>query len=251
MMGRVSLIAHRGQPLSFPENSLEGFTHVVESGASYVETDIQITADGIPVLSQDANLLKLTGKQIILSDYNYDVIREMEAGYVERFGDKFNHCRIATLNQFTELMKDWPDVTCFIELKAASLNYFGNKAVDLTMKSLQGISSQCVLISFEYDALTYAKQKYDIPIGWVLPKCSEENLKQAKKLEPRYLFVNKKYCPDDTSDIWQGTWEWAVYTIDKAEGVEHYAGLGIELIGTDRYSELTRESKIVEVSNDF
>jgi len=62
MTGRVSLVAHRGQPLSFPENSLEGFSHVLKTGGQYLETDVHITSDGIPVLSHDANLLKAENK---------------------------------------------------------------------------------------------------------------------------------------------------------------------------------------------
>ncbi|MCK4707313.1 MAG: hypothetical protein KAU21_01760, partial [Gammaproteobacteria bacterium] len=149
MTGRVSLIAHRGQPLSFPENSLEGFRHVVESGTIYVETDVNITSDGIPVLSHDANLLKLTEKQIIVADHSYDEIKDMPAGFSERFGNKFDHCRIATVAQFSELFKSWPDVTCFVEIKEPCLNYFGLKAVDLIMHALKDIHSQVVIISFD------------------------------------------------------------------------------------------------------
>ncbi len=251
MMGRVSLIAHRGQPLSFPENSLEGFAHVAESGAAYVETDIHITADGTPILSHDANLLKLTTKQIMVSEQNYDAIKDMEAGYSERFGDQFSHCRISTLHQFSALMKQWPDVICFIELKSTSLNYFGNKAVDLTLEAVEDIRGQCVLISFEYDALAYAKSKYDIPLGWILPEWSADNQARAMELSPRYLLTRVNICPDQKSEIWAGSWEWIVYTVDKAEDISHYAGLGIELIETDRFSEIKQESDIIDVSNDF
>ena len=61
MMGRIALVAHRGQPQSYPENSLAGFEHALQAGASYVETDVQITSDGVPVLSHDANLLEISG----------------------------------------------------------------------------------------------------------------------------------------------------------------------------------------------
>lgn len=250
MMGRVTLVAHRGQPLSFPENSLQGFGHVLEAGAAYVETDVHITADGVPVLSHDANLLKLTGKQIIIADHAYDTIKDMSAGYAERFDDRFKDYRIATLAQFVELLQGYPDVTCFIELKASSLNYFGLKAVDLVVKALQPILSQSVLISYEYDALQYAQQHDELPLGWVLPEWSEENRIKAQSLEPRYLFVDSDFCPQDQAEIWSGPWEWVVYTLNTAEQVEHYAGLGIELIETNRYTELRRESR-VDVSNDF
>ena len=35
------------------------------------------------------------------------------------------------------------------------------------------------------------------------------------------------------------------------EQVEHFAGLGIELIETNRFSELMEESDIIDVSNDY
>ena len=250
MMGRVSLVAHRGQPLSFPENSLQGFRHVLDAGASYVETDVHITADGVPVLSHDANLLKLTGKQIIIADHAYDAIRDMSAGYAERFGDQFEDYRIATLAQFAELLQGYPNVTCFIELKASSLNYFGLKAVDLTLKALQPIESQSVLISYEYDALQYARQHAELPLGWVLPEWSEENRRKALALQPDYLFVDSDFCPQDQAEIWHGPWQWVAFTLNSAQEVAHYAGLGIELIETNRYSELKQESR-VDVSNDF
>lgn len=251
MTGRVSLVAHRGQPLSFPENSLEGFAHVVKSGAIYVETDVHITSDGTPVLSHDANLLRLTEKQIIIAEHNYDEIKDMPAGYSERFGDKFDFCRIAMVEQFSILLKDWPDVTCFIEIKEPCLRYFGLKAVDLIMQALKDIHPQVVVISYEYDALEYTQNHYDVPVGWVLPEWSEENRLKSIELNPRYLLVSTNYCPQEKSEIWSGSWEWIIYTVNTAEDVEHYAGQGIELIETNRFSELKLESKIVERSNDF
>jgi len=224
---------------------------VLKSGGCYLETDVHITSDGIPVLSHDANLLKLTGKQIIVADHSYDEIKYMSAGYSERFGDQFNHCRIATVEQFSELLKGWPDVTCFIEIKDACLNYFGLKAVDLVIDALQEIHSQVVVISFNYDALEYAKNNYDLSTGWVLPDWSEQNRLKSTVLDPDYLLVSTELCPQETVEIWTGSWEWIVYTINSADDVGHYSGLGFELIETNRFSELKQESKIVDKSNDF
>lgn len=252
MMGRVSLVAHRGQPSTFPENSLQGFIHALKSGARYVETDVQITSDAVPVLSHDAHLLKVTGKQIIIADHDYQLISEIPAGYAERFGDKYRDYRIATLAQFVSLLAEWPDTLCFIELKEASLNNFGMKAVDLVLEQINAIESQAILISFDYDALVYAKQKQDeLRVGWVLPEWSEENHTKANELEPEFLFVDEEFCPQEKSEIWPGEWQWVAYTINDSQQVEHFAGLAIEIIETDRYSELIKESDIIEVSNDF
>jgi glycerophosphoryl diester phosphodiesterase len=210
-----------------------------------------MTSDGVPVLSHDAHLLKLTGKQIIIADHSYDEIKDMSAGYADRFGDKFSDCRIATLRQFSQLLKDWPDVRCFIELKEPSLNNFGMKAVDLMMDALADILPQVIIISFDADAIRYTQQNYDVETGWVLPEWSQESYSTAVELAPRYLFVDAEFCPQQQSEIWSGVWEWAVYTINTADEVEHFAGLGIELIETNRFSELKQESSIVDVSNDF
>jgi glycerophosphoryl diester phosphodiesterase len=252
MMGRVSLVAHRGQPSTFPENSLQGFTHALKAGAKYVETDVQITADGIPVLSHDAHLLKVTGKQIIIADHAFSVIKDLPAGHAERFGDRYQDFRIATLQQFVELIAEWPDTICFIELKEAALNNFGMKAVDLVLEEFNKIYSQAVLISYDYDALAYARKKDpEIRVGWVLPEWSEENRSMSQELEPEFLFIDEEYCPQDKSELWSGEWQWVAYTINDKEQVTHFAGLAIEIIETDRYSDLIKESDIIEVSNDF
>jgi len=252
MTGRVTLIAHRGQPEKFPENSLQGFSHALAAGAAMIETDVHLSLDGIPLLSHDSHLLKLTGKQIILADHRYDEVRNLSAGYAERFGDRFKDFHIASLQQFVELLDSWPEVKCFIELKQAALDNFGMKAVDLVMQVLAPIRTQVIMISFSGEAMRYCQQHYpDIDIGWVLPEWSDENFAKAQALAPRYLFVDTDICPQQASALWPGVWEWAVYTVNTASEVEHYAGLGIELIETNRYGELKQESKIVDVSNDF
>ena len=252
MMGRVSLVAHRGQPLTLPENSLPGFVHALEAGAGYVETDIQISADGVPVLCHDANLLEASGKQIIVADHEYSVISQVPVGFAMHFGDRFQDYRIATLQQFVELMTDWPDVTCFVELKEACLQNFGMKSVDLVLEQIQSINDQAVLISYSDDALVYAREKNpELPIGWVLPAWNDDMRHHADQLEPQFLFVDTKICPQEKSEVWPGDWQWVVHTVNDSEGVEHFAGLAMEIIETDRYSELIKESDLVEVSHDF
>lgn len=252
MMGRVSLVAHRGQPLSYPENSLQGFSHVIETGVKYVETDVQITADGIPILNHDAHLLKLTGKQLIIADHDFQTIKEIPAGYAERFGERYNDYRLASLQQFVELIQQSPDVECFIEIKAACLDNFGMKAVDLVYEQIKGIIDQAILISFEYDALLHARKLDNkLRLGWVLSRWSEESRLNAIKLNPEFLHVDQKICPNDQSQIWPGNWQWVAYTINQPSEVAHFASLSIELLETDRYSELITETDLIEVSHDF
>jgi glycerophosphoryl diester phosphodiesterase len=53
---RFDLEAHRGGRDLWPENTLDSFRHAVALGASTLEMDVQITKDGIPVLSHSYQL---------------------------------------------------------------------------------------------------------------------------------------------------------------------------------------------------
>ena len=88
-------------------------------------------------------------------------------------------------------------------------------------------------------------------IGWVLPRWDDELRQRAIELEASYLFVDRQFCPDEAAHLWPGDWQWVAYTLNQPEQVARCAGLGIELIETDRFSELATESDIVEVSTDF
>jgi glycerophosphoryl diester phosphodiesterase len=55
-----AIIAHRTSPLDAPENSLAGIARSGELGADYVEIDVRLTRDGVPVMLHDALLLRTT-----------------------------------------------------------------------------------------------------------------------------------------------------------------------------------------------
>ena len=57
---RVVVIAHRGEHLRHPENTLEAFTAAAEAGADYIEVDVRTTADGKLVLMHDATVDRMT-----------------------------------------------------------------------------------------------------------------------------------------------------------------------------------------------
>lgn len=250
MTASIHLVGHRGQPDSFPENSLESFTHALQSGAVYIETDIQLTADGVVVLSHDENLRKLTKRNISVTKNTYTSFKDIPAGYPKKFSNTFNHCRIASLKQFSDLLQNWPKVIAFIEIKQESLACFGNKVVDLVMESLEPIEEQSVLISFDYDVLVYAREKYNIPLGWVLPEWAHSNQIKADKLSPEYLFVDAGFCPDDKKDLWSGSWQWAVYTVNSVEEIKKYTDIGINIIETNRFSEIQNEYDKLVIDNN-
>ena len=49
----VAFSAHRGGSIEAPENTLESFQYALDLGCSYIETDVQLSADGIPYIFHD------------------------------------------------------------------------------------------------------------------------------------------------------------------------------------------------------
>ena len=233
------LIAHRGEPLHCPENSLPGFQSALQAGACFIETDVQITADGIAVLHHDPSALKITGSDLPLTTTDYKTLRALPAGYPQRFAGQFQDLHIARLDEFVTLLQKWPDASAFIEVKEASIAAHGIPAVIATvLDSLHPVLQQCVLISFNHELLAHARNIYPMPIGWVLHEWSTGSKKRATGLEPDYLFCNQKRLPPATESLWQGPWKWAVYTVNTASEIPALLERGIHFVETDRIREL-------------
>lgn len=59
---RPHILAHRGlASAGVAENTLEAFRAAINLGATHLETDIQVTMDGVPVLFHDEDLVRVAG----------------------------------------------------------------------------------------------------------------------------------------------------------------------------------------------
>ncbi|GAC1603122.1 MAG: glycerophosphodiester phosphodiesterase [Acidimicrobiales bacterium] len=61
------IVAHRTCPRDAPENSLEGIRTAADQGADFVEVDVRLSADGVPVLLHDPWLVRTTRVPLRLS----------------------------------------------------------------------------------------------------------------------------------------------------------------------------------------
>jgi len=236
------LIAHRGEPEIRPENSLAGFRLALESGARYLETDVQLTADRVPVLCHDPTLLRMTGHDLDITCTRYADMHDLPAGQPERFGAQYTTCRIARLGEFVELLGHWPAARAFVEFKQASLTAFGYEEVmDCVLSALAPVLEQCILISFNAGILQHIRSASAVPIGWVLDEWSAHNRAQADQLAPDYLFVNRKRLPHAEEPLWQGPWRWVLYTVNHRAELAPFLQRGFDLIETNAIGRLLTE----------
>ena len=74
------VIGHRGIAARAPENTLAGFRRAAELGVAWVELDVQLTSDGVPVVFHDDGLERTTDGQGLLIETPLAVLRGLDAG---------------------------------------------------------------------------------------------------------------------------------------------------------------------------
>ena len=74
------IMGHRGVAALAPENTLAGLRAAAGLGLSWVEFDVMLTRDGVPVLFHDETLLRTTGQSGEMAGHDYAEVRGFDAG---------------------------------------------------------------------------------------------------------------------------------------------------------------------------
>jgi len=208
------VIAHRGNAMEFPENTLPALESAVELGARYVEFDVQLTSDLVPVVLHDADLTRVARRPDCIHDLTWTEFSEIPVGEISRLGNRHAFTCAPSLAQTVDAIGGWSGVTAFVEVKRASLRRFGREAVLRRVASvLKPVADRCVLISFDLPSVQILRTMVGARIGWVLSKYDDEARASAARLAPDFLFVNLERLPADATPLWSGPWDWAVYEV--------------------------------------
>ena len=94
------VIGHRGAAAYAPENTLEGIHTAADMGIDWVELDVKLTKDDVPILFHDEDLSRTTNGSGLVRETTYDDIKQLEAG--SWFGESFTGIKIPTLEEAIE-----------------------------------------------------------------------------------------------------------------------------------------------------
>jgi len=110
------VIAHRGNRVAAPENTIEALRDAIALGADAVEFDVRVTRDGVPIVLHDPVLDRTTNARGLASELTFAETRALEVR--SPGGDsRFREARIPSLEQVLDSIGDVPAV---IEVKEAS-----------------------------------------------------------------------------------------------------------------------------------
>lgn len=74
---RIFTWGHRGAPELSPENTIPSFLEAESAGVDGIELDVQLSADGVPVVLHDARLDRTTTGEGYVGDFTWDEIRQL------------------------------------------------------------------------------------------------------------------------------------------------------------------------------
>lgn len=96
------VIGHRGAMAYAPENTAASFREAKARGCAWVEFDVRLTRDGVPVLIHDAALNRTTNGKGRVAAHDFTSLAELDAGLW--FGPDFKGERILTLARAIALL---------------------------------------------------------------------------------------------------------------------------------------------------
>ncbi len=157
------LLAHRGNRVRCPENTLAAFRQALADGADALETDLHLTADGVFVCIHDATVERTTDGSGPVAGMTLAELRQLSASYGR---PEFQAERVPTLAELASLLP--ADVALALELKT---DRFLEPAICQRLVdelAAAGVLERTVVLSFSL-ARVQAVQAVapDLPIGWI------------------------------------------------------------------------------------
>ncbi|MBJ7452078.1 MAG: glycerophosphodiester phosphodiesterase [Blastococcus sp.] len=136
-------MAHRGGAIEHLENTLPAFQACVDLGYRYLETDVQITADGTLVAFHDATLERVTDRTGRVDSMHWKELSEARIGGRE------------PIVALEDLLGAWPDVKFNLDIKAA-----GVLAPLMRLVTRMGVADRICLGSFSDARVAAARRLF-------------------------------------------------------------------------------------------
>ncbi len=163
--GRVKpyIMAHRGNQVACPENTLAAFRQAFADGADIIETDLHLTADGVFVCIHDGTVERTTDGHGAMAELTLAQLKAFSASCGR---PEFAAERVPALAELTALLP--PGVVLALELKTDRFlepEVCRRLATEL---AAAGVRERTVVLSFHVDRVRAVQAVApDIPTGFI------------------------------------------------------------------------------------
>ncbi|MEV0973340.1 glycerophosphodiester phosphodiesterase [Microtetraspora glauca] len=154
MPNRPLIIAHRGNSLLAPEQTMAAYRAAAELGADMIEADVRRSRDGVLLLMHDETLDRTTTGAGPVADFTWAELSELDAG--GWFGQDYAGERVPCLDELLDFAEE-ADISLCLEAKGATPREqrFVASAVAQEL-ARRGRLDRDVVASFDHEALAEA-----------------------------------------------------------------------------------------------
>jgi glycerophosphoryl diester phosphodiesterase len=182
---KVYVIAHRGASGYAPENTIAAFRRAVALGATFIETDLQLSHDARLVAIHDDTVNRTTNGEGSVRDLTLADLRRLDAG--SWFGSEFAGEHIPTVEEVLDFSKKY-DAVCYLEMKSGGAWGAEHVLVSALRESQQ--AARVVIISFDDGILgTLRKMEPSLMTGLLVEGQIENPLDRALEVGARQVAV--------------------------------------------------------------
>jgi len=238
-----AVVAHRGHGNSreanaLPENTTEACQQGFDDGADYLEIDLLLSKDGVPVLMHDGTLDRTTNCTGNVED---KTLEELKACQIIEDGSSYVGDPIF-VPSFEDSIKAVQGAKWFVELKGTGSSA-GNEQLASTVVSLMqqyNLDANSYIISFSLSMLEQVELiDSNINTAYVVSSLGDNHISDAidanlDALDVGYLFVDEQ----TVTDIHDAGLKIFIWTADNQSEFENYIALGVDGITTNNADRL-------------
>lgn len=152
--GGVRVAAHRGGDHTLPENSLAAFHQSIQSGMPFLELDVHLTRDGVPVILHDPTLNRTTEGEgpvhaLLAADVTRLALRDAQGALTDQ--------TLPTLDALLSTLDERVQLLLEVKHQADGSRYPGMEEALLALLSRYNLKSRTIVISFDLTVLEHLR----------------------------------------------------------------------------------------------
>ena len=233
------IIAHRGNSVHAPENTLPAIEQAIALGVDMIEMDVNRSREGVPVLIHNHTLEKSTNGSGRVEDHTMEELKQLDAGSWK--DPIYIGAALLTLQEGLEMCRN--RVAVNIDLKTdAAIPAIISAIRDMHMENevvITGCLRKCVAAVREAEPRLSTCLNMGRPLRALARSGSRSAFRQlylaeARAVMPAGLNVYHEFVDEQLVDKAhaQGLWVWA-WTVDNESRASELLDLGVDSITTN------------------
>ncbi|CAH0528704.1 glycerophosphoryl diester phosphodiesterase [Vibrio hippocampi] len=231
----MNITAHRGVSSLAPENTLTAFRLAPQYGCEWIEIDVQLSQDLIPVVIHDQTVNRCTNGSGKVADMTLTQLKKLDAGLW--FSEQYRGEKIPTLHETLKLVQAL-GCRVNIELKVYPQDDVAQLCAEVAkvIDEAKLPTDQLLFSSFDRQALQLMQRCLpQIRRGQLWQSIPPKALEELDSIEAYSVHCDYRFLlPEQAQQMKQAGYQLYCYTANFPELVEQHWDWGVNMMISDR-----------------